>query len=169
MTGRERGHSRRGRSAARLAAVQAAYQVELAGAAVETVLAEFLKHRLARGKADPELAGADPDLFQSIVRGVAESRQNIDALIARHLTDDWSLDRLELVLAAILRAGAYELIARADVPARVVINEYVDIAHAFYAGKEPGLVNGLLDRFAHELRPAEMDKSDRPPQSRTAR
>src|SRR5205807_2304740 len=123
----------------------ATYQVELAGAAVETVLGEFQKHRLARGTAEPELAGADPTLFAAIVRGIAERRQEIDSLLAQHLSADWALERLELVLAAILRAGAYELLARPDVPVRVVLNEYVDIAHAFYADKEPGFVNGLLD------------------------
>jgi N utilization substance protein B len=169
MTGRDRGKSRRTRSAARLAAVQATYQVELAGAAVETVLGEFLKHRLAEGTAAPELAGADPELFTAIVSGAAERRQEIDRLLTQNLSEDWALQRLELVLAAILRAGAYELLARPDVPARVVLNEYVDIAHAFYAGKEPGFVNGVLDRIARALRPDEMDKFDRPPQSRTAR
>jgi N utilization substance protein B len=168
MMARQRPKSNLSRSAARLAAVQATYQVELAGAAVEAVRAEFLKHRLAAAGAEPELRGADRELFSDLVRGIADRRGDIDRMLAQHLTEGWSLDRLEQVLAAILRAGAYELAARADVPVRVVINEYVDIAHAFYGGKEPGFVNGVLDRIAHQLRPEEMDHPDRKPQSRTA-
>jgi N utilization substance protein B len=168
MTGADRGKARRGRRAARLAAVQATYQRELAGAAVETVLNEFLMHRLARGTAPPELADADLALFKDLVRGIDLKRAEVDRVLAQHLTEGWALERLELVLAAILRAGAYELLARPDVPARVALNEYVDIAHAFYAGKEPGFVNGVLDRIARELRPQELDKSDRTPPSRTA-
>jgi N utilization substance protein B len=167
MMARERGKAKLSRSAARLAAVQATYQVELAGAQVETVRAEFLKHQLAAA-AEPELRDADRELFSDLVRGIAERRDDIDRILAGHLTEGWSLDRLELVLAAILRAGAYELVARADVPVRVVINEYVNVAHAFYGGKEPGFVNGVLDRIARELRPEEMDNHDRPPRSRTA-
>ncbi len=168
MTAPDRGKAKRRRRAARLAAVQATYQIELAGADVEAVLNEFLKHRLAPGAADPDFAEVDRVLFGDLVRGIAERRQELDRLLAGHLTEGWALERLEQVLAAILRAGTYELLVRTDVPPRVALNEYVELAHAFYAGKEPGFVNGVLDRIARELRPQELDNDDRPTRTRTA-
>ncbi len=145
----------RKRSVARLAAVQALYQIDLSGARPQTVIAEFQRHRLGREIDGEHYGEADPALFADIVTGTAERQADLDRAIAAVLTPDWPLERLETVLRAILRAGAYELLARPDVPARVAISEYLDIAHAFFAGKEPGLVNGVLDRLAHVLRPAD--------------
>ena len=143
----------RKRSVARLAAVQALYQIDLSGAKPATVIAEFQRHRLGREIDGDQYGEADPTLFADIVTGAAERQADLDQAISGALTPDWPLERLETVLRAILRAGAYELLARGDVPARVVISEYLDVAHAFFAGKEPGLVNGVLDRLAHVLRP----------------
>jgi len=141
----------RRRSAARLAGVQALYQIEMAGAPIETVIGEFLRDGI-----DPDHRRAfDEALFADVVRGTSQRRAEIDRGIGEALTPEWPLERLEAVLRAILRAGTYELTARIDVPAPVVISEYLDIAHAFFAGKEPGLVNGVLDRLARSLRPEE--------------
>jgi len=148
----------RKRTVARLAAVQALYQIDLSGAKPEAVIAEFVKHRLGRDVDGQNYGEADAVLFADIVRGTAARQDDLDRAISGVLTPDWPLARLETVLRAILRAGAYELVARADVPARVAISEYLDVAHAFYAGKEPGLVNGVLDRLAHHLRPGDLDE-----------
>jgi N utilization substance protein B len=145
----------RRRTAARLAAVQALYQIELAGAPVDSVIGEFVHHRIGRDTDDVRFGDADPEFFAMLVRGADGRRDELDALIGDALTPDWPLARLETVLRAILRAGAYELLACGDVPAAVVISEYLDIGHAFFAGKEPGLVNGVLDRLARSLRPEE--------------
>jgi len=148
-------HAGRRRTAARLAAVQALYQIEIADAPVEAVIREFVNFRLGHEGDDERLGDADPAFFTALVRGVAARAAAIDPLIRAALTPDWPLERLEAVLRAIVRAGAYELADCADVPAAVVISEYLDIGHAFFAGKEPGLVNGVLDRLARELRPDE--------------
>jgi N utilization substance protein B len=143
----------RKRSVARLAAVQALYQIDVSGTNPETVVAEFLKHRLGRDIDGDNYGEADPALFVDLVAGTVARQADLDRAISGVLNPDWPLARLETVLRAVLRAGAYELQARGDVPARVVINEYIDIAHAFFAGKEPGMVNGVLDRLAQVLRP----------------
>jgi transcription antitermination protein NusB len=157
----------RKRSVARLSAVQALYQIDLSGARPQTVIAEFHRHRLGREIDGEQYGEADPALFADIVSGTVERQADLDRAISAVLTPDWPLERLETVLRAILRAGAYELLARADVPARVAISEYLDIAHAFFAGKEPGLVNGVLDRLAHVLRPADFaEDRDGPPPAR---
>jgi N utilization substance protein B len=148
----------RKRTVARLAAVQALYQIDLSDAKPDAVIAEFVKHRLGREVDGQNYGEADAALFADIVRGTAARREDLDRAISDILTPDWPLARLETVLRAILRAGAYELLARPDVPARVAISEYLDVAHAFYAGKEPGLVNGVLDRLAHRLRPGDLDE-----------
>jgi transcription antitermination protein NusB len=148
----------RKRTVARLAAVQALYQIDLSGAKAEVVIAEFIKHRLGREVDGQNYGEADAGLFADIVRGTTARQEELDRALAGALTPDWPLMRLETVLRAILRAGAYELTARPDVPARVAISEYLDVAHAFYAGKEPGLVNGVLDRLAHSLRPGDLDE-----------
>jgi transcription antitermination protein NusB len=147
--------SGRRRSAARLAAVQALYQIELAGAPVDSVIAEFAQDGLRR-EIDGVRVEVDEALFADIVRGAAARQAELDTLICGVLTPDWPLARLETVLRAILRAGTYELLALGDVPVPVAINEYLDIAHAFYSGKEPGLINGVLDRLARTLRPREL-------------
>jgi N utilization substance protein B len=154
-------HPGRRRTAARLAAVQALYQIEIAGAPVDSVIREFAQHGLDRDREDPRLGEADPALFAGLVRGAEARHEELDRLIGAALTPDWPLARLEAVLRAILRAGAYELLASADVPTPVIISEYLDIGHAFFAGKEPGLVNGVLDRLARTLRPDDAAGGDR--------
>lgn len=141
------------KSAARLAAVQALYQIELNDAEVEGVILEFLAHRLQKGEVDRLL-------FSDVVRGAVRRREEIDRLLRASLAAGWPLERLEAVMRAILRCGAYELIMRPDVPARAAINEYVNVAHAFFAGDEPGFVNGVLNRIARERRPAEFGGRD---------
>ena len=142
----------RRRTAARLAAVQALYQLELAGASVDSVIGEFIHHRLGRDGEGDGFGDADPEFFTALVRGAAARQAELDRLIAAALTPEWPLERLESVLRAILRAGVFELVACVEVPVPVVICEYLDIGHAFFGGREPGLVNGVLDRLARTLR-----------------
>ena len=143
------------RSASRLAAVQALYQMEMTGAEARAALADVrLRDGAMSDDADRGVA-VDEAMLKAIVEGVTERRDELDQRIAAHLAEGWSFDRLELVLRAILRAGAFEIVAKPDVPLRVAINEWVDLAHAFYAGKEPGFVNGVLDRIGREARPDE--------------
>ncbi|MSP68328.1 MAG: transcription antitermination factor NusB [Alphaproteobacteria bacterium] len=157
------GHlSRRGsgqsRSAARLAAVQALYQLEFGDAGpvqIAAVVEEFSQHRLGREVEGEQYRRADREHFVEVVRGVHAGLGEIDAMIASALAPGWALARIGTLQRAILRAGAHELRARPDVPVRVVINEYVDVAHAFFHGDEPAFVNGLLDRLARVLREAE--------------
>jgi N utilization substance protein B len=141
------------RSAARLGAVQALYQIELSGGPAEAVLEEFLEHRLAEEIEGVSLDAADRNLFAGLVRGVAAELAPLDDLLSAVLAEDWPVERLETLLKVILRAGAYELGYRPDIPPRATITEYVNLARAFFDGKEPGLANGVLDRLAHELRP----------------
>ena len=136
------------RRAARLAAVQALYQMELAGAGAEEVTEEFEAHRFGD-------TPTDADFFKSIVEGVPRHQAEIDKAIANCLSQTWTLARVDSILRAILRAGGLELVARRDVPAKVVIDEYVGIAHDFFAGDEPGFVNAALDRIAHRKRAPE--------------
>ncbi len=149
------------RGLARLAAVQALYQIELTGADAGGVVSEFLAHRLGREIDGEQYAEADRGFFADLVKGCSERREDVDGIVAASLPLDWPLARLESVLRAILRAGTYELLARSDVPARVAINEYVEIAHAFFSGKEPGMVNGVLDGIARRLREAELSGTSR--------
>lgn len=142
----------RSRSAARLAAVQALYQQEMEGTALARLLKEFHDHRLGATIEDATYFEAEQSFFDDLVRGVDARRGDIDALISARLADGWSLERLDRPMRAILRAGAYELLARADVPVGSVISEYVDVAHAFYDKRESGFVNGLLDAIAKEAR-----------------
>jgi N utilization substance protein B len=161
------------RSTARLAAVQALYETELTGQTPDRVLDDFLQHGIgakvpvgANGDDQAEevehiLAEPDGVLLAGILRGAVARREALDEMIAGALSADWAVDRLEAVLRAILRGGAYELADCPDVPARVVISEYVDIAHAFYSGPEPGLVNAVLDRIARVVRSAEIGSDAR--------
>lgn len=142
----------RSRSAARLAAVQALYQHEMEGTPVPRLLREFHEHRLGAMIEDAQYIDAEQSFFDDVVSGVQARRLEIDDMIATKLAKDWSLDRLDRPMRAILRAGTYELIARADVPVGSVISEYVDVAHAFYDKRESGFVNGLLDAVAKEAR-----------------
>ena len=144
----------RSRSAARLAAVQALYQQEMEGTPLARLLHEFHEHRLGATIEDAQYHDAERDFFDDIVQGVSARREEIDGLIAGRLAEGWTLERLDRPMRAILRAGAYELIARADVPVGSAISEYVDVAHAFYDKRESGFVNGLLDAIAKEARPA---------------
>jgi N utilization substance protein B len=141
------------RSAARLAAVQALYQIEMSGAPTETVIDEFLDHRLKEEVDGVRLDGADRRMLRDLVAGIAREASMLDDMLSAVLEDDWPVERLETLLRLVLRAGAYELSERPDIPPRVVIAEYVDLADAFFGGKEPGLVNGVLDRLARSLRP----------------
>jgi N utilization substance protein B len=142
----------RSRSAARLAAVQALYQQEMEGTPVPRLLKEFHDHRLGAMIEDEQYHEAERDFFDDIVIGADARRDEIDTLISSRLAEGWSLERLDRAMRAILRAGTYELIARADVPVASVISEYVDVAHAFYDKRESGFVNGLLDAIAKERR-----------------
>lgn len=151
------GRSGKGRrSASRLAAVQALYQVELGGASAQRVIDEFVTHRLGQEIEGVRYAEPDAALFADLVRGYHMRGAEIDEVLNNALDKDRRLDRLEALLRSVLRAGTYELIARVDVPARVIISEYLDVAHAFFSGAEPGFVNGVLDRLAHRLRPGEL-------------
>ncbi len=140
------------RAAARLAAVQALYQHEMEATAVAALLHEFHQHRLGATIEDADYADADVDFFDDVVSGALARADEIDAAIAAKLASGWSLARLDKPMKAILRAGTYELLARADVPTGAVITEYVDVAHAFYEKRETGFVNGLLDAIAKEAR-----------------
>jgi N utilization substance protein B len=142
----------RSRSAARLAAVQALYQQEMEQTPLPTLLHEFHHHRLGATIEDVEYTDAEVDFFDDIVSGVHARSAELDQLIAGKLAQGWSLARLDKPMRQILRAGAYELLARIDVPTGSVISEYVDVAHAFYDKREAAFVNGLLDSVAKEVR-----------------
>ena len=155
----------RHRSAARLAAVQALYEMDMAGAAADPVLREFLFSRWTNTENGGDDIGSletdglgepDSELLFALVHGVGERTQELDLLIAPALSAEWTLERLETILRAVLRAGAFELLALPNVPPRVVISEYVDVAHAFFSRGQPGLVNSVLDNLAHKLRTREM-------------
>lgn len=142
------------RSAARLAAVQALYQMEVAGASTADVLAEFTAGKLPREtEASYTQSQPDLDLFKLVVEKAVDRQATLDHAIARHLSKGWRLERIDSVARAILRAGAAELEQRSDIPTAVVINEYVDIARSFFEGPEPGFVNATLDACARDLRP----------------
>lgn len=145
------------RGAARLGAVQALYQMEIGGTELADVLAEFVSHRLGKEVDGLEFREADAAWFREIVIGVVRRQRDVDPLVHSALVEDWPLKRIDTTLRAILRAGAFELMERKDVPARVVISEYVDVAKAFFNEDEPKLVNGVLDRIAHDLRPDEFE------------
>lgn len=157
--GRKSGASARG--AARLLAVQALYQMDIRGGSADATVLEFIQHRTApAGAADPDadVSGprdADKVLFADLVRGVARDRSELNAAIDGCLDGGNSMERLEPLLRAILGAGAYELRSRDDIPARVAISEYVRLTDAFFEGKEPGLVNAVLDRLCRVVRAAE--------------
>ena len=142
------------RSAARLAAVQALYQQEMEETPTARLLHEFHNHRLGATIEGETYADAEISFFDDLVTGTLARRDEIDALIAERLAEGWTLDRLDKPMKAILRVGAYELIARPDVPVASVISEYVDVADAFFEQREKGFVNGLLDAIAKTARPA---------------
>lgn len=140
------------RSAARLAAVQALYQQEMEGTPLRVLLHEFHRHRLGATIEDVEYADAEVDFFDDIVAGVDARRVEIDALIAGKLAQGWAFERLDKAMRQILRAGTYELLARIDVPTGTVVDEYVEVAKAFYAKPEVSFVNALLDAVAKAVR-----------------
>ncbi len=140
------------RSAARLAAVQALYQHDMEATPTAKLLHEFHEHRLGATIEDAKYRVAEQAFFDDVVTGTLARRDEIDALIAAHLSADWAPERLDKPLRAILRAGVYELLARADIPTGSIINEYLDVAHAFYPKREKGFVNGLLDAVAGVVR-----------------
>ena len=142
----------RSRSAARLAAVQALYQQEMEATPLPKLLDEFHQHRLGQEIEDVRYADAEVSFFDDLVKGVDARRAEIDAAITARLAEGWNLDRLDRPMRQVLRCGTYELIARIDVPTATVISEYVDVADAFYAKREKGFVNGLLDAVAKAVR-----------------
>jgi N utilization substance protein B len=142
------------RSVARLAAVQALYQMETAGAGVEAVIREFSDHRFDGDIEGVRLAPADEAFFGELVRGVVEDQAAVDGAVTRRLAQNWRLDRIDATARAILRCGAYELMRRGDVPSEVAIDEYVEIAKSFFDGPEPGFINAALDAIERDERPA---------------
>ncbi|HSM18979.1 MAG TPA: transcription antitermination factor NusB [Hyphomicrobiales bacterium] len=143
------------RSSARLGAVQALYQMDIAGTDLSEVLAQFGAGRMGETFDDGECGVADFDFLKDIVEGVVREQHGIDRAVEDHLAAAWTLGRLDSTLRAVLRAGAYELMFRSDVPARVTITEYVDVAHAFFEAEEPRVVNGVLDALARAHRAGE--------------
>ena len=145
------------RSAARLAAAQALFQIEQQGAAAADVVDEFRLFRLRDDESGdlPDLTASDAEWFAKLVLGLDARAAEVDAALAGALPSGWKMPRLDSVVRAILRLACFELIARDEVPARSVIDEYVSLARAFFDGKEPGFVNGVLDGLARRLRPAE--------------
>ncbi len=143
------------RGAARLAAVQALYQMDMSGATLPEIVAEFETYRLGKEVDGDQYRNADAAFFRDIVAGVVRDQMTLDPAIDRTLAEGWPLARIDTTLRAILRAGVFELANRADVPSRVVISEYVDVAKAFFDDDAPAVVNAVLDALARELRAAE--------------
>lgn len=151
----------RPRTGARVAAIQALFQSDQAGESAETVIDQFVRHRLGPdggGFEDGRVPQADVPLFTHVVRGVARDSETLDGVIGGHLARDWTVARLDPVLRALLRAAAFEFSSSNEPPARVVINEYMDIAHGFFGGEEPRFANGVLDALARHLRGPEFTR-----------
>ena len=140
------------RSAARLAAVQALYQLEMEATGMPRLLDEFHQHRLGAEIEGDQYAEAETAFFDDVVQGVAARKEEIDGLLAGKLAAGWKLERLDKTMLQVLRGGTYELLARADVPTASVITEYVDVAHAFFESREAKFVNGILDAVAKVVR-----------------
>ncbi len=147
------------RGAARLAAVQALYQMDIAATPVNDIYAEFESHWIGREVEGSQYLPAEAAFFRGIVSGVLAEQRALDPMIDKALSGGWPLKRVEALMRAVLRAGAYELSSRGDVPARVVVSEYVDIAHAFLDADESGMVNAVLDQLARELRAGEFGRA----------
>jgi N utilization substance protein B len=148
------------RSQARLAAVQALYQMDMAGTDLAEVIDEFKTLRMGELAEDRTVAGADAEHFERILQGVVRRQKELDPVIDNQLATGWSLGRVDSILRAILRAAAFELVEDSAVPVRVVISEYVNVAHAFFAGDEPKVVNGVLDALARKLRPGALPERE---------
>jgi len=140
------------RGAARLAAVQALYQMDIAGAGINDIFAEFESHWLGGEVEGEKYLPAEAAFFRDVVSGVVRDQARLDPLIDEALSKGWPLRRIDAILRAVLRAGAYELEHRKDVPGRVVVSEYVDVAHAFVEAEETGMVNAVLDQIARRFR-----------------
>ncbi len=140
------------RAGARLAAVQALYQMEQTQQSARSVIADFMEDRLGLNDEGEPIEEADPDIFKSIVDGVVARQEEIDAAIMKRLAEGWKIERLDATSRAILRAAVYELIAEMGLPSQVILDEYVTIAHAFFEGAEPKFINGLLDAASRDLR-----------------
>jgi N utilization substance protein B len=143
------------RGAARLAAVQALYQMDMAGTGLSDILAQFESHWLGREVEGEQYLPAEAAFFRDIVEGVVDAQRDLDPRIDAALAATWPLKRIEAILRSVLRAGAYELAKRADIPARVIVSEYVDVANAFVDRTETGMVNAVLDQLARAARPVE--------------
>ena len=143
------------RSVSRLVAVQALYQMELGSQDVGEVMAQFAGQGLSNEPGQENIVTPDWPFFENLVIGIVKEQRQLDPMINESLARGWTLARIDATVRAILRAGCFELRDRKDVPAKVVINEYVEIAHSFFAGEESKLINGVLDRLARELRPKE--------------
>lgn len=155
LTADERKSQHNARGTARLAAVQALYQMDIVQTDAAVVIAQFVRYYFGHEVEGAYYDRADERFFEDLVLGVVREQISVDPLIARHLAEGWRLARLDSILRAILRAASYELKNRRDVPFKVIINEYVDVAHAFFGGDEPRVVNGILDAIAREVRPEE--------------
>jgi N utilization substance protein B len=155
----ERKANRRG--AARLAAVQALYQMDIAGTGLNDILAEFESHWIGREVEGAQYLPAEAAFFRDVVSGVVREQRQLDPMVDQVLAEGWPLKRIEAILRAVLRAGAYELGHRSDVPARVVVSEYVDVANAFVDKDETGMVNAVLDQIARQFRAGEFARSVR--------
>jgi N utilization substance protein B len=149
------------RGAARLAAVQALYQMDIAATPINEALAQFESHWIGREVEGEEYLPAEAAHFRAVVKGVVADQRRLDPMIDEALSKGWPLKRIETVLRAILRAGAYELDQKPDVPARVVVAEYVDVANAFVDREETGMINAVLDQLARQLRAGEFEQAAR--------
>ena len=143
------------RSQARLAAVQALYQMELAATDIADIVLQYQSTRFGSEAEDVTVRDADPVLFAEIVRGVVAHQRDIDPELDTHLAAGWRLNRIDSTVRAILRSAAFELLSRPSAPARAILNEYVEIAKAFFEGDEPRVVNAVLDKVARKMRPSE--------------
>lgn len=142
------------RRAARLGAVQALYQMDVGGTLSTSVVKEFIEHRFGH-EGETDYVAADEDFFADLVEGVVKFQDSVDKSISDNLSAKWTLKRLDLTLRAIMRCAGYEILRRPDVPALVIIDQYVSIAADFFEDKEPGFVNGALDKMAKAVRAAE--------------
>jgi transcription antitermination protein NusB len=149
------------RSAARLAAVQALYQMDIAGTGLNEILAQFEGHWIGRELDGAQYLPAEAAFFRDLVSGVLREQRSLDPIVDKALAAGWPLKRIEAILRAVLRAGVYELEHRTDVPARVIVSEYVDIAHAFVDKEETGLINAVLDHIARRCRAGEFPATGR--------
>ncbi len=140
------------RAGARLAAVQALYQMEQTEQSARSVIADFMEDRLGLDDEGDPVEEADPEIFKAIVEGAVDRQDAIDAAIMKRLASGWKIERLDATSRAILRAGVYELIAEIGLPSQIILDEYVSIAHAFFEGAEPKFINGLLDAVSRDVR-----------------